>query len=145
TNGGLPQTVRDWSTSATFGWTPTTIGDYTVTVWTRSAGVITDASQASAVLTFAVTNAGPWITGGTHIADVNGDRRADLLLQGSENTFWLASSTGSGFSGPSAVIQHGGPFNWDGVHSADFNGDGSTDVLFQGFDNSFWLSLWTGA
>jgi hypothetical protein len=144
-SGATAQTMRDWATTSSYSWTPATLGDYTVTVWTRSSGVVTDSPQGTATLTYSISMAGPWMTGGQHITDVNGDRRSDILFQGINNTFYLARSSGAGFSSPTAVLWHGGAFNWDGVHLADVNGDGATDVVFQGFDNSFWLSLWTGS
>jgi putative Ig domain-containing protein/VCBS repeat protein len=144
-NGAQPQTMRDWSTTRTYGWTPATLGDYTVTVWTRNNGVVADAPQGSTQLNYSVNMDGPWMSGGSHVTDVNGDHRTDLLLQGSNNTFYLATSSGTAFSMPTPVLWHGGAFNWDGAHVVDVNGDGAADVLFQGFDNSFWLSLWTGS
>jgi hypothetical protein len=53
-NGGAAQTAQDWSTSTTYTWTPTTAAAYTVSVWVRSAGVTTDAAQASAQTAYTV-------------------------------------------------------------------------------------------
>ena len=55
--GGLAQVVRDWSTTATYTWTPTTAASYTVIVWARSAGVTTDAAQAFAQTNYIITGA----------------------------------------------------------------------------------------
>jgi hypothetical protein len=53
-NGGVAQTVQNWSTSTTYTWTPATAAAYTVSVWVRSAGVTTDAAQASAQIAYTV-------------------------------------------------------------------------------------------
>src|SRR5688572_6563297 len=60
-DGGTTQVLRGWSTTSTYMWTPTIAGSYIVTVWARSAGVTTDAPQASAQVTY-VINAGLSIT-----------------------------------------------------------------------------------
>ncbi len=58
-SGGSAQMVRDWSTAATYTWTPATAGTYTVTVWARSAGVTTDAAQALAQVAYTITATTP--------------------------------------------------------------------------------------
>jgi hypothetical protein len=145
---GSMQTVRNWSTTATYIWTPTTAASYTMTVWVRSAGVTTDAPQASARMAYTVnapTQLRPWAESGTaNTADVNGDGKIDLLMQDFTNAFWLSLSTGPGYARPYVVVRHGGAYNPDGAHIADVNGDGRADLLMQGFDNRFWLSLSTG-
>jgi hypothetical protein len=47
--------VRDWSTATSYTWIPATAGNYTLSVWARSAGVTVDAPQAAAQLTYMVT------------------------------------------------------------------------------------------
>jgi hypothetical protein len=47
---------------------------------------------------------GPFNPAGAHIADVNGDGRADVLMQGVDNSFWLSLSTGSGYTSPLRVM-----------------------------------------
>jgi hypothetical protein len=147
---GAVQMVQDWSTTATYTWTPATAANYTVSVWARSAGVTADVSQASAQMSYVVQTlsvGGPISSSGvqtTHVVDVNGDGRADVLTQDLDNRFWLSLMTTSGYSTPVEVLRHGGAYNPDGAHVADVNGDGRADILFQGFDNSFWLSLSTG-
>jgi hypothetical protein len=54
-SGGSAQVVRDWDTSPNSVWTPATAGNYTVSVWARSAGVTADAPQAAAQLAYVVT------------------------------------------------------------------------------------------
>ncbi|HZL94082.1 MAG TPA: putative Ig domain-containing protein, partial [Vicinamibacterales bacterium] len=56
--GGAAQPVRDWSTAATYTWTPTA-GTYTMVVWARSAGVTVDAAQASAQMAYVVNTPPP--------------------------------------------------------------------------------------
>ena len=43
-------------------------------------------------------------------ADVNGDGKADLIYQGSDNSFWVSLSTGKSFTSPAWWMQHGGSF-----------------------------------
>lgn len=56
---GSAQVVQNWSTSTTWTWTPSAAGSYTVTVWARSAGVTTDAAQASAQRAFVINEPPP--------------------------------------------------------------------------------------
>jgi hypothetical protein len=51
---GAVQLAQDWSTATTYTWTPATAASYTVTVWARSAGVTTDAAQASAQVAYVI-------------------------------------------------------------------------------------------
>jgi hypothetical protein len=78
------------------------------------------------------------------IEDVNGDRKSDLILRGTNNTFWVAQSTGSGFTAPVLWLQHGGQYAEGQAQYVDLNGDGKTDLIYQGVDNNFWASLSTG-
>jgi len=57
-SGGAAQIVQNWSTATTYAWTPAAAGNYTVTVWARSAGVTVDAAQASAQMAYVVNPAG---------------------------------------------------------------------------------------
>ena len=50
--------VRDWNTSASMTWRPTTAGIYTVAVWARNAGVAADTAQAMEQTTYAITSNG---------------------------------------------------------------------------------------
>ena len=58
-DGGAAQEVRNWSTAATYTWTPPTAGTYTMIVWARSAGVTADAAQASAQMAYVVNTPRP--------------------------------------------------------------------------------------
>jgi len=51
---GAPQMVRNWSTTATYVWTPTVGGSYNVIVWVRTAGGTVDAADASAQAAFTI-------------------------------------------------------------------------------------------
>jgi probable HAF family extracellular repeat protein len=54
-NGSTTTTVRDWSTSATFAWTPATANpSYRVTVWARGDGNGADAPESQASMAFAI-------------------------------------------------------------------------------------------
>jgi putative Ig domain-containing protein/glucodextranase-like protein len=56
-SGGVWYVAQNWSTSTTLNWQPTTSGTYTVAVWTRNAGVTTDASQALAQVPYVISSA----------------------------------------------------------------------------------------
>jgi hypothetical protein len=55
TVGSTTTTLRNWASSSSFTWTPTTAATYTITVWARSSGNTTDAAEASRTLTYTVT------------------------------------------------------------------------------------------
>jgi VCBS repeat protein len=87
---------------------------------------------------------GSFVEGQVQYADLNGDGKADLIFQGSDNTFWVSLSDGTGFTYPTVWIDHGGSFVEGQVQYADLNGDGKADLIFEGLDNNFWISLSTG-
>jgi FG-GAP-like repeat len=92
-----------------------------------------------------VQHGGTFTPGQAQYADVNGDGRADLIMQGNNNSFYVSLSTGSGFTAPVQWMQHGGSFIAGQAQYADVNGDGKCDLLFQGNDNKEYLSLSTGS
>jgi probable HAF family extracellular repeat protein len=51
--------TQEWSTDATFGWTPMVAGNYTVSVWARAVGNDADAPEKSAQMTFAIKGKAP--------------------------------------------------------------------------------------
>jgi len=55
--GGSALVVQNWSTATTYTWTPAEAGTYTVSVWVRSAGVMTNAAQASAQTAYTISAA----------------------------------------------------------------------------------------
>jgi hypothetical protein len=57
-SGGSATTLRDWNTSASYTWTPTTPGaNSTITVWARSAGATADAAESLRTISFTITPA----------------------------------------------------------------------------------------
>jgi hypothetical protein len=53
-SGGVWTVAREWNTSPSLTWQPTTAGTYTVAVWARNAGAIADASQAMAQVPYVI-------------------------------------------------------------------------------------------
>jgi hypothetical protein len=100
--------------------------------------------QADAALVAALLSTGEYLEGQAQYADLNGDGKADVIYQGSDNTFWDLLSTGTGFTSPTLWVDHGGSFLEGQAQYADLNGDGKADLIFQGVDNIFWVSLSTG-
>jgi predicted secreted protein len=91
-SGGSPQMVRDWSTTRTYAWTPTIAGNYTIIVWARSAGVTTDAAQASAQMAFVINTPPPTpVTSATLTSNV-----ATPQETGTAITFSAAATGGVG-------------------------------------------------
>jgi hypothetical protein len=62
TANGNTTTVRNWSTSALYTWTPTVANAYTMTVWVRSAGQTVDSPEAQRTVNFTIT--GPFTLSG---------------------------------------------------------------------------------
>lgn len=79
-----------------------------------------------------------------HYVDMTGDGKADLIMQGLDNRFWMSAGGTDGFGTPTLVAEHGGPYSPDQVSFGDFDGDGLSDLLFQGVDNRFWVALSDG-
>ena len=50
--GSAAVVAQNWSTTATYTWTPSVPANYTVTVWARSAGVTADVPDASGQVTY---------------------------------------------------------------------------------------------
>jgi hypothetical protein len=88
---------------------------------------------------------GNFIPGEAQYADVNGDGKRDLIMQGLDNNFYVSLSTGTGFTGAQSWMKHGGDFIPGEAQYADVNGDGKADLIMQGLDNNFYVSLSTGA
>jgi hypothetical protein len=53
-NGGAWTVLRDWNTSPTITFTPTTPGTYVIGIWARSNTVTADLPQTSALLEFVI-------------------------------------------------------------------------------------------
>jgi hypothetical protein len=59
-NGVAWTVASEWSTTATFAWTPATAnGSYKVSVWARSAGSTADAAEKSAEMAFPIRGKAP--------------------------------------------------------------------------------------
>jgi hypothetical protein len=86
-DGGTQQMLRSWSSSSTYAWVPTIPGSYTVSVWARSAGVTTDAPQASAQVPYV-------ITGPLAATSITADRPSPQNL-GTTVTFTAAATGGT--------------------------------------------------
>ena len=88
--GGAAQTVQNWSTTATYTWTPTTAASYTISVWVRSAGVSVDAAQASAQVPYTINTApiAP-VTAATITSNLSSPRNTGIPI-----TFTAAGSGG---------------------------------------------------
>jgi len=98
-----------------------------------------------AITTPVIAHGGGFVAGEAQYADVTGDGRADLIYQGLDNRFWLATATGNGFAAiDTPVITHGGGFVAGGARYADVTGDGRSDLIYQDLDNRFWLGIATG-
>ncbi|MHB8727650.1 MAG: RHS repeat domain-containing protein [Sulfuricaulis sp.] len=88
-----------------------------------------------------VQHGGSFIAGQAQYADLNGDGKADLIFQGTDNRFWASFSTGSSFISPAIWMVEGGSFVAGQAQYVDLDGDGRKDLIFQGNDNQFWTSL----
>jgi hypothetical protein len=81
------------------------------------------------------------------MADVNGDRKQDIVGFGIEGT-WFSLSTGAGFAAPQFFPEFGHNTGWrvsEHVRTmADINGDGKQDIVGFGI-HGVWFSLSIGA
>lgn len=91
-----------------------------------------------------IKHGGGFVIGQAQYADVNGDKKLDLLFQGNDNIFWVSLSTGAGFSNAKRWAKHDGEFVLGQAQYADVNGDKIADLILQKNDNSFWVSLSDG-
>ena len=91
-----------------------------------------------------VQHGGTFVPGQARYADLNADGKADLILQGWDNTFWVSLSTGTGFTLPALWMDHGGSFVQGQAQYADVNNDGKADLIFRGMNYTFWVNLSTG-
>jgi hypothetical protein len=86
-DGNTWSVARDWGTSNTFAWMPTTANaNYVVSVWVRSNGNVADAPEQSAAMSFAISP-GP-VTAVTLAADKVAPQRAGTTIT------WTATATG---------------------------------------------------
>lgn len=87
---------------------------------------------------------GNFLAGQSQYADVNGDKKLDLIFQGNDNSFWVSLSNGLRFSEAKRWLQHGGSFVQGQVQYADVNGDNKMDLILQSNDNIFYVSTSNG-
>lgn len=99
---------------------------------------------ANLVVMTQIDHGGTYVPGQMKFADLNADRRADLIFRGTDNSFWVSLSAGSTLKLPAKWMQHGGAYDPDQAHYADLNADRRADLIMRGLDNSFWVSLSTG-
>src|SRR5207249_1862367 len=59
TNGSTWTMVQDWTSSATFAWTPGTLNSYMVEVWSRSAGNNANTYEAYKDLAYTISSSNP--------------------------------------------------------------------------------------
>lgn len=101
-----------------------------------------------------------WVTWSTtnwvdvFLADVDNDRKADLVTRNSNSVWYVAKSNGSAFTGTASWAPWASySQTWDLIAVVDVNGDGQADVLgktaanwYVGTSNgtSFTSSLWAG-
>lgn len=79
--------------------------------------------------------------GQVQFADVNGDGRADLIYQASNNAFWVSLV---GASQMNSWLQVSGSFVSGQAQFVDVNGDGKADLVFQDNNNVFSVAISTG-
>ena len=88
------------------------------------------------------TDGGFWGWMGTHFADVNGDRRADLIAVDPRGVA-VRLSTGASF-GPATFWYTGAYYGQRGTHFADVNGDGRADAVAINNDRRVFVALSDG-
>jgi hypothetical protein len=129
--GAAAQTVRNWSTTATYSWTPTTAANYVMSVWVRSAGVTIDAAQASAQVAYTIA---------TPVVGVNAVSATPATGSGSTQTFALQYSNGGGATGFRQVwVWFNATFGSDSTDSCLLYYDRTTASLNLLNDSTTWM------
>ena len=96
--------VRDWSTSATYTWTPTTFGAYALGIWVRNSGVSGDDPKSTASAPFPILPAlvGTYAFTGS-ATNPNCTDPGDNGTVPFSGTLTISSQTGGSFGGTVAV------------------------------------------
>jgi hypothetical protein len=79
-----------------------------------------------------------------HLADLNGDGKADLVGRIRENGQWWAGISGANGMGNALWATWSPAVNWANVQVADFNGDGKADLAGQA-GGQWWIGVSSGA
>jgi len=115
-----------------------------VFVWTMdgNGGIVVGASKY--ILSTALPG---WRVVGA--ADMNGDGKADILLQNTNGAVfvWIMDGNGGIVAGASKYIFNNALPDWRVVGAADMNGDGQADILLQNTNGAvfFWVMNGSGA
>jgi hypothetical protein len=99
---------------------------------------------------FGASGTGTWLSGWgagdwVGLADITGDGKADIVIHSADNSWSVATSTGSSFSGygNSSALAGWGKGDWTGL--ADVTGDGKADVVIHNpSNNTFVVSVSQG-
>lgn len=140
---GAWTTVRNYSTTRTYSWTPESGDDgrYMIEVWARTVGSGASSESQGSTGYFAVGNATPmFVMPGK--ADFDGDGRADLSVFRPTNGYWYALLSGSQFS--SSLVRSWGT-STDVPVPGDYDGDGRTDMAVFRPSNGTWYVLCSGS
>jgi hypothetical protein len=81
-------------------------------------------------------------------ADMNGDGKADVILQNTNGAvfFWVMDGSGALVHGAGKYIYNGALPDWKVVGAADMNGDGKADIILQNTNGAvfFWVMNGSG-
>lgn len=80
----------------------------------------------------------------SHLADLNGDGRADFILRHTDGRIYAYLSAPTGGSSPGESIILGAGTGWALTEAVDLNGDGKADLVFTHTDGSVFAYLMNG-
>jgi hypothetical protein len=134
-------TVRGWSTSGGYSWTPSraNAGQYVLQVLARQVGSNVSFEAQSSSAYFAVGAASLMVLPSR--VDFDGDGRADLGVFRPGNGTWYATLSGTQYSG--SLTRTWG-VNTDLPVPGDYDGDGRTDIAVFRPSNGTWYALLSG-
>jgi hypothetical protein len=91
--GGTWSILREWNSTRTLLWQPTTASSYVIAVWARNAGVTTDASQGMAQMSYVIS---PRTTTSTALSITSfSSNPASPQVSGTAITFWTGATGGT--------------------------------------------------